>query len=302
MAVLTASPAFAAQTALKNATASAFGASLRLLGTEILAPTPSRSAGPAPGTGSDALLNVPLSTVLSAQAAGAKAVTTLNSDLVANLPPEFLSVISPSGAPKPDRYNARGYARVAGAGLLFTDIPGTLPPAVEPLVPLLPSVLSADAVDSESLISCVDGNPVVVGGSRIVGLKLLGNDLTPLINGTAGQVINVVDTVLGVLGGRATINEVIPAPAGSVGVAVNSVRIELPLLGLDLTLAHSQVNGPAGGTCEPLAPAPAPAPRILARTGGGAASGGLGVATLVGGGMLMLAARRRRKGAPGPNS
>ena len=245
--------------ALRNTSVRAYGASLSLLNSVIIPPTPDTTAGPQPGTGSDALLNVPLSNVLTAQAAGAKSVTTLESTLTGELPAQNLRTISPAGAPVPDRFNAKGYARVAGAGLLFSGIPEeNLPPEVGALVTdilgaeggLGLSVLTADAVDSVALLSCVNGAPVVVAGSRIIGLNVLGQNIE--LNDTLNQVVEVVDTVLGTIGARITANEVIPAPAGQVGVQINALHIEIPLLGLDVVLAHSEVSAPADQACEPI--------------------------------------------------
>jgi hypothetical protein len=287
-------PAYASQ--LRNTSVRAYGASLSLLNASVLPPTPDTTAGPQPGTGSDALLNVPLSNLLTAQAAGAKSVTTLESTLTGELPAQNLRVISPGGATAPDRYNAKGYARVAGAGLLFSAIPEeSLPPEVGALVGdilgseggLGVSVLAADVVDSVALLSCVNGSPVVVAGSRIVGLSVLGQTIE--LNDTLNQVVDVVDGVTQLIGARIIANEVIPAPAGQVGVQINALHITVPLLGLDVVLAHSEVSAPADQACEPIAPE---APRILPRTGGDNALLG---ATILAAGALLLETQRRRR-------
>lgn len=327
MAIFTASPAFAAQTPLKSATASGYGAAITLLNAQVLPPTPPGvTAGPGVNTGSNNLLTVPLSTVVSAGAASAKAQTTLNSTIQPEIPTGNRRVVGPAGAPMPTAFNAQGFGRVAGAAVLASDIAG-LPPEVAVIADLLPALIGADLVESEALISCVDNKPVIVAGARTVGLTVLGTSLSDPLNNTVNQVVDLVSPLLATLTAKVTQNQQIVT---ATGVTVNAVRVEIPLLGVDVTLGHSEVNGPAGGTCEAPPPdcrdgidndgdrlidfnPPPGAQRdpgcsdenddseenILPRTGGNGP--GLGIALLAGGGALMLATLRKRRSA-GPIS
>jgi hypothetical protein len=321
MAVLGPGPAFASP--LRNATASAYGAKLTALGLQVLPETPANvRAGPQPNSGSNNLLAVPLTPVLAAGAASAKAQTTLDSVIRPELPAGYLRVTSPAGVTTvPGTFNAQGYGKVAGANLLLQDVArvGELPPVVEAIGGIT-SLLSADLVHAEALISCVEGVPTIVGGAQLVGANLLGSDLTGLLDGTVNQVINVTHSVLQALGGRAVVNEQIPLNGGN-GLAVNALHVEIPLLGVDIILGHAEVNGPGPGqTCEPVRKFQCedgidndgdgkidfPADpgcfsrqdddeRDLARTGGWGP--GLGIAVLTGGGLLLLATYRLRRKA-----
>ncbi|MGQ0679709.1 MAG: hypothetical protein ACT4OM_08675 [Actinomycetota bacterium] len=233
-------PAFGSP--LRATTARAFGASIDLLGAGLLPPTPNVTAGPGPNTGSNNLLTVPLGTLVSAGAASAKARTTLNSEITPEIPTGNLRVFSPGGAPLPGTFNGQAYARVAGAVIAASDTVG-LPPDVAALFGL-GTVLSADAVQSEALVSCVNGSAVIVAGSQLAGVTLLGIDLTNLVDGTLNQVIPLADTVVGLLGGRAIANEVVNS--GSDNVSINALHVTLPNI-LDVTLAHAEVTGASCG-------------------------------------------------------
>lgn len=323
MAVFTANPAFAAQTPLQGATASGYGAAVTVLNSQLIPPTPPGvTAGPGVNTGSNNLITVPLGTLISAGAASAKAQTTLNSTINPEIPTGNRRVVSPGGAPMPSLFNAQGFGRVAGAALLASDL-ASLPPEVQVIADGigLPPLIGLDLVESEALISCVDFQPVIVAGSRTVGLTVLGTSLSDPLNNTVNTVVDVVSPLLATLTARITQNQQIVTANG---VTVNAVRVEIPLLGVDVTLGHSEVAGPPGATCAPPPKKcedgidndgdrlidfnpPAGAQRdpgctdpkddseenLLPRTGGNGP--GVGIAMLAGGGLLMLAALKKRR-------
>ncbi len=230
-------PAYAQQLVTTNARA--FGASIDLLGSNLLPPTPNVTAGPGPGTGSNNLLTVPLGTLVSAGAASAKARTTLNPEITPELPAANIRVFQPAGAPRPAAFNAQAYARVTGAVIAAQPgSEGELPPAVNALFGL-GNILSADLIHSEALVGCVGASTVVAGGSQLAGVTLLGLDLTNLLDGTLNQVVPIGDTALGLLGGSLIANETVQTTNG---VAINALHLNVPNL-LDVTLAHAEVSG-----------------------------------------------------------
>jgi hypothetical protein len=230
-------PAYAQQ--LVATSARAFGASIDLLNSPLLPPTPNVTAGPGPGTGSNNLLTVPLSTLVSAGVVSAKARTTLNPVITPELPADRLRVFQPAGAPRPAAFNAQAYARVTGA-VIAAQEGAELPPAVGALFGQ-GTVLSADVIHAEALVGCVAGGAVIVGGSQLAGATLLGVDLTQLLDGTLNQVVPIGNTVLSLLGGSLIANETVQTTNG---VAINALHLNVPNL-LDVTLAHAEVSGAA---------------------------------------------------------
>ncbi|HEX2180158.1 MAG TPA: hypothetical protein VHL54_11675 [Actinomycetota bacterium] len=239
LAALGSGPAFASP--LTGATASAYGLRVDLLGTNLIPPTPAFSAGPTPGTGSDNLVTVPLDTLAFAGVAGAKAVVNRDSNLVPDLPLANLQVRQ-GGPALPANFNAKAYARTAGAFALGDAVPE----AVSSLFGES-DILSADAIHSEALASCVNGQTVIAGGTQLVGLDLLGADLTPLLDGTVNQVIPIVDGVLATLGASLVVNEQVVTPNG---ISVNALHLTIPSI-LEAVVAHTEVTGT---TCAPIGP------------------------------------------------
>jgi hypothetical protein len=239
MAVLGPGPAFASP--LTSGSAAAYGIKISLLNSNLLGPVPVTSAGPAVGTGSDNLLEVDLQTLAFVGAAGAKSVNTRDSVLTPELPDAFVKVLQ-GGPAKPATYNVQAYARTAGLQVAASQIPGL----VEALAAATGNLLSADAIHSEALASCVQGRTVIAGGSQMVGAFLLGIDLGNLLDGTVNQVVPIGNTVLGLLGGSLVANEQVSTPNS---LSVNALHLTLPLLGLDIVVAHSEVTGT---TCAPV--------------------------------------------------
>lgn len=276
-------PGTALASPLQAATASAFGLSLSVLDNELVSPTPSQSAGPAPGSGSDNLITVPLETLVNTGVAGAKAQTTVEATITSEMAAGILRTTQGSDT-VPGAFNAQGYARVDGLVVLTDQIPG-LVDAVAQLLPTSPTALvAADVIHSEAVAACVDGQAVIAAGSQLVAAQVLGTDLTDLLDGTTNQVVDLGGTVLELLGGELIANQMIPRTNG---VEVNALRLTLPLLGLDLTVAHSEVTGVV---CGPVAPPDEE--EILPRTGGDAA--GMGLAVLAAGGLMVLVGRKLR--------
>ena len=232
---LISSPAYAQQ--LVSTTARAFGASIDLLNSQLLPPTPNVTAGPGPNLGSNNLLTVPIGTLVSAGVAGAKARTTLNPSITPEVPLDRLRVVSPGGAARPAAFNAQAYARITGA-VIAAQEGAELPPAVTSLFGA-GTILSADVIHAEALVGCVGGQAIIVAGSQLAGVSLLGLDLTQLVDGTLNQVVPLGNTVLALLGGSLIANEVVQTPNG---VAINALHLRVPNL-LDVTLAHAEVTG-----------------------------------------------------------
>lgn len=309
---------------LRTTTARAFGAKIDLLNTNVLAETPPNIvAGPEPGTGSNNLVTVPLGTVVSNGTASAKAQVTRDSVIQSELPGNLLRVFRPGGAPRPELYNARAFSRVDGLAILASDVDG-LPPEVGLILTTagVDTLVAADAIASEALVSCVDGRPVLVGGTLLAGARVLGSDLTDTLDGSLNQtVVPAGNTVLELLGGRIIANEVVKDSDGE--LAINALHVILPGV-LDVVLAHSEVTGVACGPppqcsdgidndgdrkidaedpgCHTDGDANNPnsydpnddsESNLLPRTGGGSPL--LGASLLALGGLMLLATRKLRR-------
>lgn len=237
LAVLGSGPAFASP--LRAATATAYGARVDLLGTTLIQPTPLQTAGPAPGTGSDNLVTVPLSTLAFAGVAGAKAQTTRDATLTPELPANELEVTA-GGPGLPSTFNAQAYGRTTGATVLAANVPAL----VEALTGSS-QILSADVIHAEALASCVNGRAVLAGGSQAVGLNLLGMDLSQALDGTVNQVVSLADSVLGILGASLVLNEQVRTADS---LTVNALHLTIPNI-LEVIVGHAEVTGTS---CEPV--------------------------------------------------
>ncbi len=237
-------PAFA--TPLASASASAYGLKIDLLNAPLIPETPTFSVGPAIGQGADNLVDVDLDQTAFVGAAGAKAVTRAATSLDAELPDEYLTVTQ-GGPAKPALYNGQAYARTAGAVALASEDPTTdaLLSTVRSLIGDASEVLAVDGVSSEALVSCVGGQPVLVGGSLLTGVELLGLSLTDSLDGTTNQVVDLGGSLLEGLGATLVANEQIKTPNG---LEVNALRLTIPNV-ISVTIAHSEVSGT---TCGPV--------------------------------------------------
>ncbi|MEX2587196.1 MAG: hypothetical protein WD602_04285 [Actinomycetota bacterium] len=316
-------PGAASASPLTQGSAYAYGAYVSVAGSDVISPTPEASAGPAPGTGSNELVTVPLDTAVFTGVAGAKAQTTQESTIGAELGSNYLNVIS-GGPELPSQYNVQAYARTSGVAVLADEVldADTVTSIIDEIGlgegEVFPALVSADLVHSEALVACVDGGATVVAGGQVAGLGVLGTSLTDTVDGTLNQVIDLGDTVLAGLGATLVVNEVIETANG---VDVNALRLTIPSVA-EVILAHSEVSDT---TCDPIdlpecsdgidndgdGKIDFPADpgctdaldddeRDLVRTGGNGT--GLGLAIFGAGGLLMLAAVRMRKGLFANNS
>ena len=162
--------------------------------------------------------------------------------------------------------NARAFTRAEGLGILLD---GPQDPVQSPLTQTL---VSATAVESSAIARCVGDQALFDTDYRVVGLKVLGQDLgleallAPVLAGLD------VDGVISVKQGEAG-----PLPGG--GIFINALHIVIPLLGVDLIVGRSEARMPtpcaAGGEAEAVEQA---SPRVsfaaargvtrLAATGG----------------------------------
>lgn len=278
-------PGAASASTLTQGTAYGYGASVSVLDASVISPTPEANAGPGPGTGSDQLVTVPLDTTAFTGVAGAKAQTTAESTIGSELGSQYLRVVE-GGPELPSQYNVQAYARTTGAAVVADEVldADTVTSIIDEIGlgegEVFPALVSADLVHSEALVSCTDGTATVVAGGQVAGLGVLGSSLTDTVDGTANQVIDLGDTVIGSLGGTLVVNEVIET---ATGVEVNALRLTIPGV-TEVILAHTEVSDADCLQEEP---------EELVRTGGNGAA--LGLTVLGAGGLLMLAAVRMRK-------
>lgn len=242
LAVLGPGPAFSSTLTASNA--NAYGLKIDLLGSELIPPTPSQSAGPGITEGAENLVEVDLDTTAFVGAVGAKAINRAESVLTPELPDAYLTVRQ-GGPAKPALYNAQAYARTAGALALASDDP-VQDLALAAVRSLLGenALLAVDGVSAEALVSCVNGQVVTVGGSLLTGVELAGLDLTDSLDGSVNQ---VVDLAGGLLEGIATLiaNEQIVTPNG---LEVNALRLTIDGI-INVVIGHAAVSG---AVCAPL--------------------------------------------------
>jgi len=221
---------------LQAVTASAYG--LSVTGALTVAPTPTTSASFPPSADNQfsSLLNIPAEPLIISGTATVRAVTATDSTIAATVPADRL--VRQGGGPLPALYNARAYSRIEGLGVLL---------GAEPIegVDILPDAgIRAGAIEAEALVSCVNGAPVVVTGSRLIGpLNVLGLDLEAPVDNTVNTVTDALN-IPGVLEARR--NVVNPVPGG-----VEVIALQLAVLGTTLVvnLAEARVSG---STCGPV--------------------------------------------------
>jgi hypothetical protein len=139
------------------------------------------------------------------------------------------------GGPVPAGYNARAYARTEGLAVGAQD-----PVTADPNDLIEPALISVGAVEAEALVSCVNGVPVLVSGSRLAGpLKVAGLDLEAPVDNTLNAVTDALQ-LPGVL--EVTRNLVTPIPGG---VAVIALQIRVLGTGLVVNVSQAQVSGSA---------------------------------------------------------
>ncbi len=251
------------------------------------------------GSPSPTLLTLPLGNLALAGAVGVVANSHQADDVV----PE--SAIFPDDPPTSSPVtlgpvNTRALAKTAGLGLVFTAPEGSIDPIAIALQ-ALPGLLTADAVTSEAVARCVDGQPVFDVGYQVAGLGgLVGGILDPVVQG-------LLDLLLGLIGPDAVLSDIISIAPGVVtpladGVAIEGLVISVPLLDETIVISHSEVHMAAD--CTVITAPPTSGPTTGGPTSGRLASTGsdtpflaigmgLTAVALVGAGLV----RRSRKAA-----
>ncbi|CAN5822090.1 hypothetical protein BH23ACT12_BH23ACT12_02370 [soil metagenome] len=265
---------------LQSVTASAYGLEATGLVAIPRTPTVSTTFPPAANVTDTAdLATIPADPLAFAGVASVGAQTAVDSTLTAGLPADRLTV--QGGGTLPANFNARATSRIAGLSVLASAELLGIP------VDVGLSAVGVGAVESEALVSCVDGNAVFVAGSRIVGpLTVLGVELEVPVDNLANQVVDVTGTLLaGILEIRR--NVVTSSPNG---VSVIALQVRLVDTTLVVNLAEAAV---AGGVCAPLFVAAEP--DILPRTGGDNVLMGFVILAL--GGLMFIMGRKLRNGS-----
>jgi len=250
------------------------------------------NAGPTPS-----LLTLPLGNLAIAGVIGVEA----NAHQADDVAPTTTGVPDTPGTSSPVTLapvNTRALARTTGLGLVFSAPVGNLNPITTALA-AIPSLLSVEAVTSEAVAKCVDGQPVFDTGFQVAGLGGLLGVLDPVVQA-------LLDTLLGLLGPGASLSSIIEISPGEVvslpdGIGIAGLVIRLPLLEEEIVVSYSEVHMAANCTvitAPPTTPArPAGPGGRLASTGGEtpflAIGMGLVALSLVGAGVV----RRSRKAA-----
>ena len=240
------------------AAASAYG--LSATGLVAISPTITTAATFPPGQDTEAvgpppaLLTVPLGSLAFA------GVITVNAN--AHQPDDITPALTgvPATAQTSDPVtlapvNARGIAKTAALGVVLTSADPILNAALQ-LLQEAQGLLTADAVTAEAVAKCVNNQPVFETGYQIAGL---GGIVGGVLNDT---VQSLLDTVLGLIGPDAALSSIIEISPGVVtqtatGVAIDGLRISVPLLNETIVISHAEAAMPPG--CGVAAAAPPPA-------------------------------------------
>lgn len=272
---LTVMSGVASASPLQSVVASAFGA--EATGAVPLGPiAPTRTTFPPSADVQSAdLLRLPVPGVLFTGTVSSAVQTSNDATLTTRLPADRLTVKG-AGA-RPERYNAVAKARVEGLSIAQALVP----PGIGDV---LPALIGIGAVESEAAVSCVNGQPVVVFGSRLIGpLTIAGIDLALPVDNLTNQVVDIVNPLAASL---VEIRRNVVDTNINGGVSVIALQVRVLGTTVVLNLAQSRVEG---GTCAP----PAPQAKLLPRTGGGNPI--LGVMLLALGGLMLLGIERLRK-------
>ncbi|MCA1675504.1 MAG: hypothetical protein LC799_26055 [Actinobacteria bacterium] len=206
------------------------------------------------------LVNIPLGSLALAGVVGVDAHAHRADDLV----PQLAGVPTTNLLSEPTTLvgnNAQGFAKTAGAALVFNA--GTNPDPITTALALLLNetggLLGADAISAEAAAKCVNGAPVFDTGFQIVGLGgLVGAPLNPLAQTLLGAVLALLpegSTLSSII--SITPGEVIPLPDG---IAINGLRIRVPLLNEDIIISHAEAHMPTNCAVEVAAQPTGPGP------------------------------------------
>jgi len=241
-----------------------------LITTSASQPPDQDASAASPAGQSPSLLTLPLGTLALAGVVG----VTANAHQADNITPELTAVPTTPGTSDPVGLvddNSRGLAKTTGLGLVFTaPTTGTIDPIATALA-ALPSLLSADAVTSEAVAKCVNGQPVFETGFQVAGLGgLVGGVLDPIVQ-------TLLNTLLGLVGPGAALSSIISIAPGVVtqladGVAVDGLQVNVPLLNETIVVSHSEAHMAANCT---VAATPVTAGPAAGRAGGAGGSGRL---------------------------
>lgn len=237
--------------------AAAFGISARVLGSQLVPPTPSVAVSQPPDTGLTLNGNVNATVPVDLQGVAVTGVVVAVGEAhrADDIVPALTTSLGAGSDPVTlTGVNSRGLARAENLSVL-----GNIP-----LVPLLgggvvsQGLVNAGSVQAEAVAKCVNNQPVFDTGFNIIDLNIAGTSLplNPLVSQLLGLanlpgLITVVQGETGVL------------PDG--GVFINALHVTVPLLGLDLIVGHAEAGMPANcGIAAPAPPAPPTGPGDIA--------------------------------------
>jgi len=249
------------------------------------------------GSPSPTLLTLPLGNLALVGAVGVEA----NSHEADDVDPTTDVLPSTPGISEPvtiGQVNTRALARTAGLGVAISA--GETPNAITTALALLPSLLTAEAVTSEAVAKCVDGQPVFDVGYEVAGLGgVVGGLLDPTL---IEPLLLLIETLLGPGSGLSAVASIAPGVVTPLadGVAIEGLVLSVPLLNETIVISHSEVHMAAD--CSVITAPPDAGPTTGGATSGRLASTGsdtpflavgmgLTALALVGGGLI----RRSRK-------
>lgn len=238
-----------------SSSASAYGISAAVLGSQLVPPTPTVSVSQPPDTvlTLGETVNATLPVDLQGVAVTGVVVAVGEAHRADDLVPALTKSLGPGSDPVTlTGVNSRGLARAENLTVL-----GNIP-----LVPLLgggvvtQGLVNAGSVQAEAVAKCVNNQPVFDTGYNIVDLNIAGSELLPL-NALVSQLLGLAN-----LPGIITVvqGETGTLPDG--GVFINALHVTVPLLGLDLVVGHAEARMPAN--CGIAPPAPPTGPEDIA--------------------------------------
>ncbi|MCA1705486.1 MAG: hypothetical protein LC808_20405 [Actinobacteria bacterium] len=240
-----------------SSSAAAYGISARVLGTQLVPPTPSVAVSQPPDTGLTLNGNVNSTVPLDLQglAVAGVVVAVGEAHRADDIVPALTTNLGAgSDAVTLTGVNARGLARAENLNLVGNiQLLQLLGGAV-----VSQGLVSAGSVQAEAVAKCVNNQPVFDTGYNVVDLKVAGTDiplnslLAPLL--AALNLPGVVTVTLGEKG---------DLPGG--GVFINALHISVPLLQADIIVGHAEAGMPANcGIAPPAPPAPPTGPGDIA--------------------------------------